>query len=128
MLYKIGKFQLFGIFPKVYVFGHIRALIKVNLTIFFGFLAFGIVSSFGEKLTNVGGGGIKMAFQDLCSASKKKKERMKEKYENLNLWKNCNVGYLSVAGRDETRSGYVRYIPVILADIPAHTRFIDIYV
>ena len=45
----IGKFQLFRVFPKVYVFGHI----KVNLAIFLGFLAFGIVSSFGVKLTNV---------------------------------------------------------------------------
>ena len=49
----IGKFQLFRVFPKVYVFGHIKASIKVYLTIFLGFLAFGIVSSFWVKLTNV---------------------------------------------------------------------------
>ena len=44
------KSQSSGVFPKVYVFGHIRASIKVNLAIF---LTFCIVSSFSVKLTNV---------------------------------------------------------------------------
>ena len=51
--HKIGKFQLFKVFPKVYVLRGIWASIKVNLAMFLGFLAFCSVSSFGVKLTNV---------------------------------------------------------------------------
>ena len=38
----------------------------INTTIFLVFLEICIVSSFGVKLTNVGGGYL-TAFQDLCS-------------------------------------------------------------
>ena len=31
-------------------------------------------------------------------------------------------------GGDETRSGYMQYVPVILADVPARTMFIDILI
>ena len=41
------------VFPKVYVFGHIRESIKFNLAIFLGFLTFCIVLNSGEKLSTV---------------------------------------------------------------------------
>ena len=46
---KLTNFKFFFVFPKVYIFRHISASIKVNLAIFLRFLAFSIVSSFGEQ-------------------------------------------------------------------------------
>ena len=35
--------------------------------------------------------------------------------------------FKTIKGGDDTRSGYVQYVEVILADVPEHTTFIETY-